>query len=86
MNRARIWLILNVLLFVGLLEGCKSATTAKSSRSGDTPQINNAELKVGDLAPDFRLADHKGGYVRLSDFKGKSNVVIAFFPAAFTPV
>ena len=42
--------------------------------------------KAGDAAPDFRLPDHRGGYVTLSDYKGKSNVVLAFFPAAFTPV
>jgi peroxiredoxin len=43
-------------------------------------------LKVGDPAPDFRLPDHTGGYVRLSDYREKGNVVIAFYPAAFTPV
>jgi len=41
-------------------------------------------LKVGDTAPDFTLPVATGGKVTLSDFKGKSNVVLAFFPAAFT--
>jgi len=41
-------------------------------------------LKVGDMAPDFTLPATTGGRVTLSDFRGKSNVVLAFFPAAFT--
>jgi peroxiredoxin len=51
-------------------------------------------LEVGDEAPDFELpatgdTAGKGGpvkRVRLSDFRGKKNVVLAFYPAAFTPV
>jgi peroxiredoxin len=43
-------------------------------------------LKVGDVAPDFELKPHNGdGMWRLSAERGKSNVVLAFFPAAFTP-
>ena len=41
-------------------------------------------LKVGDMAPDFELQSTQGKKVKLSDFHGKKNVVIAFFPAAFT--
>lgn len=41
-------------------------------------------LKVGDAAPDFTLPSTAGGQVKLSDFKGKKNVVLAFYPAAFT--
>jgi thioredoxin-dependent peroxiredoxin len=41
-------------------------------------------LKVGDAAPNFTLPATTGGRVTLADFKGKSNVVLAFFPAAFT--
>ena len=43
-------------------------------------------LKVGDEAPDFELRSHRGGTVKLSDFRGKKNVVVAFHPLAFTPV
>lgn len=43
-------------------------------------------LKPGDEAPDFELRSHKGGTVRLSDFRGKRRVVVAFHPLAFTPV
>lgn len=43
-------------------------------------------LKVGDEAPDFELRSHRGGTVKLSDFRGKRKVVVAFHPLAFTPV
>jgi peroxiredoxin len=51
-------------------------------------------LKVGEEAPDFELpatgeTAGKGGprkQVRLSNYRGKKNVVLAFYPAAFTPV
>ena len=42
--------------------------------------------KVGQLAPDFLLKSHAGQTVCLSDYRGKKNVVIAFFPLAWTPV
>ena len=41
-------------------------------------------LKVGDMAPDFTLPATAGKPVTLSEFRGKQNVVLAFFPAAFT--
>lgn len=44
----------------------------------------HTNLKVGDLAPDFTLKDNNNHDVKLSDFRGKKNVVLAFFPAAFT--
>ncbi|MCS7238406.1 MAG: peroxiredoxin [Thermoguttaceae bacterium] len=43
------------------------------------------ELAVGDEAPDFELPGSDGKTYRLSDFRGKSVVVIAWFPKAFTP-
>jgi peroxiredoxin len=43
-------------------------------------------LKPGDEAPDFALRSHRGGTVKLSDFRGKRQVVVAFHPLAFTPV
>lgn len=43
-------------------------------------------LKVGDTAPDFELEDQSGRKVRLSQYRGKKNVLLAFFPFAFSPV
>ena len=44
-----------------------------------------AELKVGDDAPDFTLKGTDGKEYKLSDFKGKQAVVVAWFPKADTP-
>ena len=44
-----------------------------------------AELKPGDPAPDFRLPGSDGKTYKLSDFKGKQAVVVAWYPKAFTP-
>jgi len=41
--------------------------------------------KVGNLAPAFSLLDQDGNKVSLKDFKGKSNVVLYFYPKAMTP-
>jgi peroxiredoxin Q/BCP len=43
-----------------------------------------ADLKVGDAAPDFTLKGSDGKTYKLSDFKGKQAVVVAWFPKAFT--
>jgi peroxiredoxin len=40
--------------------------------------------QVGDLAPDFSVASTSGNEVSLSSFRGKRNVLLAFFPLAFT--
>lgn len=44
-----------------------------------------AALKPGDTAPDFALPDQNGRIVRLSDFRGKRTVVLAFYVRAGTP-
>ena len=50
------------------------------------PNDSKPFLKVGDKAPDFALPTLDGKTVKLSDFKGKQNVVLSFVPAAWTPV
>ena len=42
------------------------------------------ELRVGDAAPDFELPGTDGVTYRLRDFVGRTTVVIAWFPKAFT--
>jgi peroxiredoxin len=42
-------------------------------------------LKVGDKAPDFKLKAHGKRTVTLSDYLGKKNVFIAFYPLDWTP-
>lgn len=53
---------------------------------GQAVQPGHTQLKVGDMAPDFELpaTTPPRAKVKLSDFRGKYNVVLAFFPAAFT--
>ncbi|HYE30177.1 MAG TPA: peroxiredoxin family protein [Methylomirabilota bacterium] len=46
---------------------------------------HGAELKVGDPAPEFELQGSDGKTHKLSDYKGKKAVVLAWFPKAFTP-
>src|SRR6188472_2568623 len=43
-----------------------------------------ADLKVGDPAPDFTLQATDGKTYKLSSFRGKQAVVLAWFPKAFT--
>jgi cytochrome oxidase Cu insertion factor (SCO1/SenC/PrrC family) len=41
-------------------------------------------LAIGEKAPDFTLPDQNGKPVRLADFRGKKDVVLAFYVLAFT--
>lgn len=59
------------------------ATFAASAIFGQPP-AQHTNLKAGDEAPDFTLPDNNNKPVKLSDFRSKKNVVLAFFPAAFT--
>ncbi len=46
--------------------------------------VAKTHLKVGDVAPDFTLPDQNRKQVKLSDYRGKKNVVLAFYVLAFT--
>ena len=48
------------------------------------PAPPKTHLKVGDAAPDFTLRATDGKTYKLSDFKGKKNVVLAIYVLAFT--
>jgi peroxiredoxin len=43
-------------------------------------------VEVGEQAPDFELKDQHGTPVKLSSFRGKKNVVLVFYPLAFSGV
>ena len=48
------------------------------------PAIAKTQLKVGDTAPDFTLPDQNRKPVKLSDYRSKKNVILAFYVLAFT--
>jgi peroxiredoxin len=60
------------------------AGTVLAVAVGSALAVQAATLKVGDKAPDFSLRDQTGKEVKLSDFLGKKNVVLAFYVLAFT--
>ena len=74
-------------LFVGLVLAAvvlmqPFATAATKDEAG-----SSAMPKVGDMAPDFTLKHFDGNDlkdVKLSDYRGKKNVVLAFYIFAFT--
>jgi peroxiredoxin len=45
-----------------------------------------AVLEIGQVAPEFRLKGPGGQFISLSEYRGKKNVVVVFFPLAFSPV
>lgn len=67
-----------------LLAGTLALT---SPASAQTKKENSSMPKVGDMAPDFTLKYFDGTDlkdVKLSDYRGKKNVVLAFYIFAFT--
>lgn len=61
-----------------------AAPAATQATTNAPPTAPQTHLKVGDPAPAFTLTNTKGEKVSLSDFKGKKNVVLAFYVLAFT--
>ena len=66
-----------------LLLGTLASSLIATGQNTPTPPPD-PKIKVGDTAPDFSLRDQSGNQVKLSDFHGKKNVVIAFYVFAFT--
>jgi hypothetical protein len=74
--------VLAVALFTGALAGMSPliAQENKAEPAGNMP-------KVGEMAPDFQLGYFDGNELKkvsLDDYRGKKNVVLAFFIFAFT--
>jgi cytochrome oxidase Cu insertion factor (SCO1/SenC/PrrC family) len=60
------------------------AASPQAAKPQAPPAAPKTNLKVGDAAPDFTLPDTKGQPVHLADFRGKKNVILAFYVLAFT--
>ena len=54
--------------------------------AGQVAETGTQKVKVGDVAPDFTLPDQDQKPVKLSDFRGKKNVLLAFYPFDWSPV
>lgn len=65
------------LMGLGALAALAALGVSASAQEGEAP-------KVGDAAPDFRLVGSDGQTYTLSQFKGKSAVIIAWYPKALT--
>lgn len=82
------WLYSAALLCAAmLLSGCKNdpiseATLEKANGFSD---VSGVTLKVGEPAADFTLADTNGKMTTLSDFRGKSNVMLIFYRGNWCP-
>jgi len=65
-------------LFLLALGAATSPATAQEEK------IVKTNLKAGDTAPDFTLLSNQWKQVKLSDYRGKKNVILAFYVLAFT--
>lgn len=74
--------IIAILIALAVASFAQPPTTTPAATPRPTPAP--LKLKVGDMAPDFTLPATDGTKVHLADFRGKSNVVLAFYIFAFT--
>ena len=65
---------------LALLTGFATAQDANRGENSAGPR----RVQVGDIAPDWELPGSDGKTYKLSDFRGKKGVVIAWYPAALT--
>jgi cytochrome oxidase Cu insertion factor (SCO1/SenC/PrrC family) len=73
-----------VLLLVMSASAFAQQTQQQPAQPAKPPAAPKTHLKVGDPAPEFTLPGTDGKTYKLSDFKGKKSVVLAFYVLAFT--
>jgi cytochrome oxidase Cu insertion factor (SCO1/SenC/PrrC family) len=76
--------IVTALAGILLLLGLAGQVVAPVTASAQDEAVARTNLKVGDVAPDFSLLSDKWEQVKLSDYRGKKNVILAFYVLAFT--
>ena len=70
-----------IFLSGGLLFSCNNDASAPSGGKPGTKNNNMAnKIEIGSKAPDFSLPDQFGKRVNLGDYRGKSNLVVYFYP------
>ena len=74
---------MRALLTMGLVATLAAGVALAQAPPGAAPAVPTV-VKVGDMAPDFSLPGTDGKTHKLSDYRGKQAVVIAWFPKAFT--
>ena len=72
--------------FASILAMLTVVISCKTTGNIDRVAASTGALTVGQMAPDFTLKNQDQMKVRLSDYRGIKNVVLVFFPMAFTPV
>jgi hypothetical protein len=79
-------LLVGTLIVVALVGwSCQGQSTPSSAADPGAAAIpGGRELQVGDAAPDFSLPGTDGKTYRLSDYRGRQAVVLAWFAKAFT--
>lgn len=68
-----------VMFFVASVDAQQNKSKKKTTAETQSPT-----LKVGDQAPDWELAGTDGKTYKLSSYKGKQGVVVAWYPVALT--
>ena len=74
---------MRALLTIGLVTALAGVALAQMPNPNAPPAVPT-KVKVGDVAPDFTLQGTDGKTHKLSEYRGKQTVVVAWFPKAFT--
>jgi cytochrome oxidase Cu insertion factor (SCO1/SenC/PrrC family) len=74
-----LWMVALALPQAGTLLGAQADNKKEAPPAPPEPAF-----KVGDTAPDFTMLDQSRQPVKLSSFRGKKNVALAFVVFAFT--
>lgn len=86
-DTSKLYPVCALLLAALLLTACNNdpvATEALASASGYS-DVDGVRLEVGQPAADFTLTDYRGNAVTLSDYRGKSNVMLLFYRGEWCP-
>src|SRR5215212_9094903 len=75
---------MRALLTIGLVAGLAVGTAMAQGPNPNAAPAVPTVVKVGDMAPDFTLQGTDGKTHKLSEYRGKQAVVVAWFPKAFT--